>query len=285
MAQRRMFSQKIINSARFIKMPASSQMLYFHFGLNADDDGIVEGYGLMRMLNCSEDDLKILTAKGFITILNEDLVTFINDWHEHNLIRSDRKVDSIYKNLLIKIIPEVNLIESRPRQDLKAQKDAKILQNGRPDAAECPHRLGKVRLGKVEHIPLPLSVEDSNSDEFGEQEHQTKLDIICKNAIANWKQITGEMCIEFTLTEWDAIYGYAMAKPSMPPHTIRGTLLLLNKWANEGLDIAVSLLTGFESRSLRQPFMLIQEDARGTRLSRQQVIGKRLQTIKDEKVV
>ncbi len=117
MAARRMFSQKIINSARFIKMPVSCQALYFHLGLNADDDGVVEAFGLMRMLGNSEDDIKILVAKGFVQVLNEDLVTYILDWGEHNLIRADRKIDSIYKDLLLKIIPEIKLIESKPRSD------------------------------------------------------------------------------------------------------------------------------------------------------------------------
>ena len=44
MADRRMFSRRIINSAKFLKMPVSTQCLYFHLGLNADDDGIVEAY-------------------------------------------------------------------------------------------------------------------------------------------------------------------------------------------------------------------------------------------------
>jgi len=130
MATRRMFSKKIVNTARFLKMPVTTQLLYFHLGLNADDDGIVEGYNVMRMINCTEDDLKVLVAKEFVIVLNKDLVTYISDWTEHNQIRADRKVDSIYKDLLIKITPD-----------------------GQPNvnqmSAECPHRLGKVRLGKV----------------------------------------------------------------------------------------------------------------------------------------
>lgn len=111
MANRRMFSMKIINSARFMKMPVASQLLYFHLGLNADDDGIVEAYNIMRYTGLSEDDLKLLVAKSFVIVLNEDLVSFITDWKEHNLIRADRKVDSMYKNLLLKIVPEVQLVE------------------------------------------------------------------------------------------------------------------------------------------------------------------------------
>lgn len=130
MAERRMFSKKIIDSARFIKMPVSSQALYFHMGVRADDDGIVEGYNVMRMIGATEDDLKVLVAKGFVTILNEDLVAYINDWKEHNLIRADRKVDSIYKDLLLQIVSEVQILEPKQRSDVK--KKQVNPPNGRP---------------------------------------------------------------------------------------------------------------------------------------------------------
>lgn len=44
MAEKRMFARKVVESAKFLKMPSSSQNLYFHLGINADDDGIVEGF-------------------------------------------------------------------------------------------------------------------------------------------------------------------------------------------------------------------------------------------------
>lgn len=144
MANRRMFSKNIINSAKFIKMPPSSQVLYFHLAINADDDGVVEGYGIMRTLGSSEDDLKILVAKQFIIVLNEDLVTFIKDWQEHNLIRPDRRVDSIHRDLLLKVINDISLLE----YSSKAHADI-VPPNVRQMSAKCPHRLGKVRSGKV----------------------------------------------------------------------------------------------------------------------------------------
>ena len=112
-----MFSKRLINSARFLKMPVSSQCLYFHLGLNADDDGVVEAFTVMNSVGASEDDLKILAVKGFVKVLNEDLVTFITDWRENNKIRSDRKIDSIYKDLLLRIMPEIKLIEPTNRAD------------------------------------------------------------------------------------------------------------------------------------------------------------------------
>lgn len=148
MAQRRMFSKRIIESARFLKMPVSTQALYFHLGLHADDDGVVEAYPIMMQTGTTEDDLKILAAKGFIKILNEDLVSYILDWRENNRIRSDRKVDSIYKELLLQILPEIELQETRQRADTK-----KKTINGQPmddqRTTNGQHRLGKVRLGKV----------------------------------------------------------------------------------------------------------------------------------------
>lgn len=158
MADRRMFSKRIINSARFLTMPPSTQALYFHLGLNADDDGVVEGFMVMRQVGATQDDLRILVAKGFITLLNDDLVAYIMDWRENNKIRADRKTDSIYKELLLQVLPNVDLLPPKQRADTKK------LSNGRPDGNQLPtigqHRirqdsLGQNRLGKdsVEQEP------------------------------------------------------------------------------------------------------------------------------------
>ena len=141
-----MFSKRVINSARFLTMPLSSQALYFHLGLNADDDGVVEAFMVMRQVGASQDDLRILVAKGFVTLLNDDLVAFIMDWRENNKIRADRKTDSIYLPLLLQILPEVEVLQTKERADLKKIKsgrpvDGQLSDNGR-------HRIGKDRLGK-----------------------------------------------------------------------------------------------------------------------------------------
>lgn len=146
MATRRMFSIRLINSAKFLKMPISSQALYFHLGLHADDDGIVEAFPVMRYVGCTEDDLRVLMSKGFVQVLNDDLVAYITDWNEHNKIRADRKIDSIYKDLLIKLNPDVKLIEKRKRADAK---DRQAMDGQRTDDGQSTDGIGKVRLGKV----------------------------------------------------------------------------------------------------------------------------------------
>ena len=148
-----MFSQRIVESARFLKMPPSTQALYFHLGIHADDDGVVEGYNVMKQTGSTEDDLKILAAKGLITVLNADLVTYINDWKENNRIRSDRKVDSIYRDLLVKMLPDIEIQQAKARADTGKKTGIKAIENnGRPVdnqwTSNGPHRLGKDRLGK-----------------------------------------------------------------------------------------------------------------------------------------
>lgn len=133
-------SNKIIDSARFIKMPISSQCLYFHLIAKGDDDGVVEAFNVMRMVGATEDDLKVLVAKGFVVVLNEDLVSYITDWKEHNLIRADRKIDSIYKDLLLQIVPDVDLLEAKPTYYSRKKELADICQtNG---------SIGKDSIGK-----------------------------------------------------------------------------------------------------------------------------------------
>ena len=147
MAERRMFSKRVVGSARFLKMPISTQCLYFHLGLNADDDGIVEAYTTIKQIGATEDDLKVLVAKGFCKVLNEDLVTYITDWRENNKLRADRKIDSIYKDLLLQMVPDADVQQSRRRADLKP-----FAEGGRPLdvhwTSNGPHRIGEVRIGE-----------------------------------------------------------------------------------------------------------------------------------------
>ena len=125
-------------------MPSSSRLLYYDLGMRADDDGVVEAFNVLRMTGATEDDLRVLTAKGYIEVLNDDLVTFITDWNEHNKIRADRKVDSLYKDLLLKIIPEVKLIEAKPRADRKVRYNG--TSNGQPVDGIGKDRIGKDKL-------------------------------------------------------------------------------------------------------------------------------------------
>jgi hypothetical protein len=103
MANRRMFSKTITNSSKFLMMPATARDLYFHLGMNADDDGYCEHFTVMKMTGSSPDDLRILAAKGFVHVF-DDHVLIILDWEKQNKIQPSRKIESEYKNLYPKPI-------------------------------------------------------------------------------------------------------------------------------------------------------------------------------------
>ena len=103
MAERRMFAKSIINSARFLRMPPTSRLLYYDLGMAADDDGVVEAFTVLRTTGAAEDDLRVLVSKNFVRVLNEDLVSLIVDWKSNNLIKSDRYHPSQYQALLVSI--------------------------------------------------------------------------------------------------------------------------------------------------------------------------------------
>lgn len=96
MAQRRMFSLEVCDTDSFLDLPVSSQALYFHLGLRADDDGFVSNpKKITAMVNCSADDLKLLFVKGFV-IPFESGVCVIRDWKVNNYIQKDRYHETRY---------------------------------------------------------------------------------------------------------------------------------------------------------------------------------------------
>jgi len=100
MAKKRMFSQEVVRSDDFLDLPQSSQLLYFfHFGMIADDDGIVASVGReLRYLGFgSKDDLKILSDKNFIDFTVDGKLVFIVHWLKNNNLRSDRYIQTDYK--------------------------------------------------------------------------------------------------------------------------------------------------------------------------------------------
>lgn len=85
-----MFSKDITTSDAFREMPTSAQALYFHLGMEADDDGFLDNYkGLMRAVNASEDDLRILIGKRFLILFPSKIIV-VKHWKINNTVQKDR---------------------------------------------------------------------------------------------------------------------------------------------------------------------------------------------------
>lgn len=141
MAERRMMSKSIIKSDTFLDMPATTQNLYFHMLLDADDDGFINApKSIMRMIGAKDDDMKVLAAKQFV-IPFESGVVVIKDWKIHNYIQNDRYKPST--------LPERDLlnIQKDKTYTLKndvSRMDTECIQN----VSIGKDRIGKDRLGK-----------------------------------------------------------------------------------------------------------------------------------------
>lgn len=97
MAQRRMFSLQIVDTDAFMDMPLSTQALYFHLGMRADDDGFVSNARrVQKLVGASDDDLKILLMKRFIMAFESGVIV-IKHWKISNYIQKDRYRPTLYK--------------------------------------------------------------------------------------------------------------------------------------------------------------------------------------------
>ena len=98
MAERRMFAKTIIDSDAFLEMPLSTQALYFHLSMRADDDGFLNNAKkVMRMIGANQNDLDLLLVKNFV-IKFEDGICVIKHWRIHNYIQTDRYHETMYKD-------------------------------------------------------------------------------------------------------------------------------------------------------------------------------------------
>lgn len=116
MAEKRMFTQKITDSDAFLDMPLSTQALYFHLNMMADDDGFINNpKRIQRTIGASEDDLKLLIAKRFV-ICFENGVIVIKHWLMHNTLRKDRYKPTQYQEQFAMLSVKANnaYTEKRP---------------------------------------------------------------------------------------------------------------------------------------------------------------------------
>ena len=146
MAERRMMSKKIIHSDSFLDMPTTSQNLYFHLLLEADDEGFVNSpKRIQRTIGASDGDAQMLIAKKFILSFESGVIV-IKHWRIHNYIQNDRFKKSAH-------------IEERSKLVIKDNNsytfdDVSILDTN------CTPRLGEDRLGEISKVENIYRSED-----------------------------------------------------------------------------------------------------------------------------
>jgi len=160
MAERRMFAKTIIDSDAFLDMPLSTQALYFHLSMRADDEGFVNNpRKICRMIGANDDDIRVLSSKKFIIPFDSGVVV-IKHWRIHNYIQTDRFHATVYKEERAQLEVTENkayTLSKEPCIQDGYKPDTDRIQNGYP---------GKVRLGKD-------SIDQVRVEDVGIEDHQS----------------------------------------------------------------------------------------------------------------
>ena len=149
MSDRRMFAKAIIDSDDFLNMPLSSQCLYFHLSMRADDEGFLNNpKKIGRMVGVSDDDFRVLFSKNYVIPFESGIVV-IRHWKIHNYIRNDRYKETAYQEEKAMLeIKENNAYTVKNDVGIPNvyQMDTKCLPNGY--RLDTQVRLGKDSIGK-----------------------------------------------------------------------------------------------------------------------------------------
>lgn len=166
MADKRMFSRKLISSDVFLDMPLTAQGLFFHLCMRADDDGFVDAPNrIVRECQATPKDLEILERKRYILTFENSNVVLIKHWFLHNSIAKDRYTPTLYTDERSRVTLKCGkMYPNCSKSDNKNYTEVK--HNDNYSETDCnqvdnkvEHREDKVREEKISDI-----VEQSTTD-------------------------------------------------------------------------------------------------------------------------
>jgi hypothetical protein len=217
MANKRMFSLKVVDTDAFLDMPQSSQLLYYSLAMRADDDGFVSNpKKIMRMIGSQDDDYKVLIAKKFV-IQFESGVCVIKHWLIHNLIRSDRYSETHY----IREKAQLKIDGSTKKYSLDTT-DINVIPNGNQMAPQV--RLGKVRIDKEIHCAF-------NSKNFEEVWSVYPNKANKKKAVEKWNRLSEDIQTKIINNVKERVINDSQWQRGYVPHLT--TYLNNERWEDE----------------------------------------------------
>lgn len=209
MAERRMFAKTIIDSDTFLDMPLSTQALYFHLSMRADDDGFINNpRKIQRSIGATDDDLKLLIAKQF-TIPFESGVVVIKHWRLHNYIQKDRYKPTIYQDEKAQLNVEnngvyenistpVSKLDTQVREELGKERIELGENRGESTPSSTPAPLSKKshskaerhKYGEYKHVLLTDEQVKKLNEDFGSNTvalYIRKVDEYCQQTGKTYK--------------------------------------------------------------------------------------------------
>ncbi len=212
-AQKRMFDKKVVESDKFIDLPNSSKALYFMAGMDADDKGFFQPRKLQRMCGFSDDDFKILIAKGFF-ITFESGVMVVTDWNKNNWLDSRRISETEYVDELnlLKIINQRyefkdESVSAKPmlsenridKNSIEYKKKSNISKDILPKEKVEIIYFNDLELNDLflEYLELRLKLKCKNTDraiklltnELNKYDDETKKEMLNTSIMNSWKSV------------------------------------------------------------------------------------------------
>ena len=220
MARKRMFSLLVVDTDEFLDMPSSTQSLYYHLGMRADDDGFVSSpKKIVKLVNCSNDDLKLLIAKGFIIPFDSGIIA-IRHWKLNNDLKKDRYTPTIYLNEKSTLRVNKNKVYSIDGNNL----ETKWIQNG--NKLDTQYSIDK-------------NSKDKNSKEYIVQKQEENQEEKQVKKEKKPKETHNSIIENYTINDdlREALKGFVeMRKEIKKPITTKGLKIALGKLDKWALD-------------------------------------------------
>ena len=179
MGDRRMFHRLVVESDKFLDLPIGAQALYFHLGMQGDDDGFINGPKLIaRQLKRPYKELQLLIEKGYLLDFGD--VVVITHWRWANHLRNDRNKLPMYPEVARKLyINDTDVYtKTRPRkgQNLLSMKKKLVKQYDRQATAQ-PNR---TELNRTEENLTELNITQPSRTEEAEVALPPETDSVLK---------------------------------------------------------------------------------------------------------
>lgn len=162
-----MFSKEIVGSDAFQDMPASSQLLYFHLGMEADDDGFIGNpKKIARSIGMAEDDMKILIAKRFVLLFDSGVLVIKhhrinNNWDKHNCKRT------IYLEEFNQLFIKENKAYTKDKtQGIPVQSENSLKTVSRIEENRIEENTQSVRVSSLKSLPGITTGDSYQADGF-----------------------------------------------------------------------------------------------------------------------
>lgn len=238
MAQRRMFSKDIVESGAFMEMPLSTQALYLHLGMNADDDGFISnGKIIMRMCGAAEDDMRLLLAKRFLLAFDNGLLV-VKHWKINNYIRPDRYHATVHQEEFKTLYIKQNQAYSDHQPEGIYPPKTKELPHGIPDGNQVVDtRYTQYSLG--EDSLVKDNRNNSSEPKNGSEPTVAWLPLntgkeypIYQSAFEEWERLYPAVDVK---QELNKMRGWCISNPTKRK-TVRGINKFVNGWLSREQD-------------------------------------------------